>query len=144
MNKVLLVILFVISFSVLLSSQDAFGVPSIIDPDFKVETVVSGLSTPTTMGFVGPDDILVLQKNDGKVRRFLNGVLQATPVLDVNVATSGERGLLGIAIVQSADDTFVYLYFTKSDSDWGESLGNHIYQLQWDGKNLINPKLMEK
>jgi len=60
-------------------------IPAVIDSNFKVETVVSGLSLPTTMAFLGPDDILVLQKNDGKVMRILSGILQAEPVLDVSV-----------------------------------------------------------
>ncbi len=132
MNKVLLAVLFAASFSVLLSSQNVFGVPSVIDSNFKVETVASGLSTPTTMAFLGPDDILVLQKNDGKVMRVLNGVLQATPVLDVPVANNSERGLLGIVIVQSAPSTFVYLYFTEALNDGGTAIANRVYRYTWN------------
>ncbi len=133
MNKILLVILFTISFSVLLSSShEVFGVPSVIDPDFKVETVVTGLSTPTTMGFVGPDDILVLQKNDGKVMRVLNGVLQATPVLDLPVANNFENGLLGIVIVQSPPFTYVYLYYTEASSDGSTAIANHVDRYEWN------------
>ncbi len=132
MNKVLFAVLFAASFSVLLSSQNVFGVPSVIDSNFKVETVASGLSTPTTMAFLGPDDILVLQKNDGKVMRVLNGVLQATPVLDVPVANNSERGLLGIVIVQSDPSTFVYLYFTEALNDGGTAIANRVYRYTWN------------
>ena len=62
------------------------------------------------MAFIGPDDILVLQKNDGKVRRVTGGVLQSGQVLDVAVDASSERGLLGIALHPDFPSTpLVYL-----------------------------------
>jgi hypothetical protein len=42
------------------------------DPALQVREVVAGLSLPTTMAFIGPRDLLVLQKNDGRVRRVLD------------------------------------------------------------------------
>ena len=39
-------------------------IPSIINyPTLKVEEVVRGLDLPTTMAFLGPNDILVLEKD---------------------------------------------------------------------------------
>jgi hypothetical protein len=51
------------------------------DSTLMVTEVVAGLNAPTAMAFIGPDDILVPQKNDGQVRRVIGGVLQPTPVL---------------------------------------------------------------
>ncbi len=48
------------------------------------------------MAFLNGTDILVLEK-DGNVRRVVNGILQEKPVLQVQVQTESERGLLGIA-----------------------------------------------
>ncbi|HSD05517.1 MAG TPA: hypothetical protein VLB45_07210, partial [Nitrosopumilaceae archaeon] len=45
----------------------AYGDPLLKDQDLVIEKFVSGLSLPTTMSFVG-DDLLVLEKNTGKVR----------------------------------------------------------------------------
>jgi len=146
LNKVLFTILFALSISVFVGSQEVFGgVPSVIDPNFSVETVVSGLSIPTTMAFLGPDDILVLQKDDGKVMRVLSGVLQAEPVLDVPVANFKSRGLLGIVIVQSSPDPLVYLFFTESSVDGGEPLGNRVYKYTWNSltEKLENPILVK-
>ena len=39
----------------------------------KVEEVVRGLDLPTTMAFLGPNDILVLEKDKGTVQRIING-----------------------------------------------------------------------
>ena len=52
------------------------------------------------MAFMGPNDILVLEKDTGMVKRIVNGVSLKEPMLDVNVATAYERGLLGIAITE--------------------------------------------
>jgi len=132
LNKVLFAVVFTLFFSVFFGSQDAFGEPTVIDPDFKVETIVSGLSVPITMDFLGIDDILVLQKNDGKVMHVLSGELQATPVLDVPVANNSERGLLGIVIVQSIPSPFVYLYFTEALNDGETAIANRVYRYTWN------------
>lgn len=55
----------------LMSMTPAFAdtEPTIRDPDFVLEQFVTGIpNSPTTMAFVGKD-ILVLQKDDGQVRR---------------------------------------------------------------------------
>jgi aldose sugar dehydrogenase len=58
---------------------------------------VSGFVTPSTIAFPGPDDFLVLEKNTGRVKRVLNGVVQGV-VLDLSVNNASECGLLGIAV----------------------------------------------
>ena len=84
------------------------------DPDLKIETVVGGLIYPTSMAFLGPDDILVLEKNSGTVRRIVNNTLLPEPLIDLNVTNAWERGLLGIdvantgAIVPNAHGTLDY------------------------------------
>src|SRR5918911_3874540 len=83
------------------NSSTALAAPSITkDPNLKVETLVTGLSSPTSMAFIDKNDILVLEKG-GQVRLVLNGILQGRPVLQVPVDTESERGLLGIAIMNS-------------------------------------------
>ena len=61
--------------------------------------VFKGSGYPTSMAFLGPNDILVLEKNTGMVKRIVNGVKLKKPLLDVNVANQNERGTLGIAVV---------------------------------------------
>ena len=117
------------------------------DSSLKVEQLVSGLSKPTTMAFVGPNDILVLQKNDGRVRRVIDGVLQPGHVIDVHVDNSSERGLLGIALhPQFPSVPLVYLYYTESstgaDTTAMSPLGNRVYVYTWDGASLTNPTLI--
>lgn len=116
----------------------AFSESILEDEDLVVKKFVSNLSRPTTIAFVG-NDILVLQKDDGKVRLISNGVLQEKSVLDVSVSNDSERGLLGTTTISST----VYLYFTESTTDGGQPLGNRIYKYSWDGQALVNPTLIK-
>ena len=71
-----------------LSLKDLYvnGEPKITDPNIKVEVLLKGLKFPTSMAFLGPNDLLVLEKNEGVVKRVLNGVIQNESLLDVPVA----------------------------------------------------------
>jgi aldose sugar dehydrogenase len=62
--------------------------------EFKV--LFNGPKNPTSMAFLGQNDILVLQKDKGTVKRIVNGNMLSKSLLDVNVATQGGRGMLGI------------------------------------------------
>jgi glucose/arabinose dehydrogenase len=116
----------------------------LIDPSLKVEPVFSdGLKGPTTsMAFVGPNDILVLEKNTGKVQRILNGNLQEKPLLQANVSTEVELGMLGIAISKNqAGKPFVFLYYSEANSS-GTVLGNRLYRYELVDDRLVNPLLL--
>ena len=78
--------------------------PVLNDPNLRLELVSEGLNLPSQMAFIGPNDILVLEKDTGMVKRIVNGVILEEPVLDVNVATAYERGLLGIAIGENGSE----------------------------------------
>ena len=137
----MLAILWVFSF-LLISVSNA---QTLTDPSLRVNEVLGGLSQPTAMVFIGPGDLLILQKGDGRVRRVINGVLQAGEVLDVAVDTASERGLLGVALHPNfASNFFVYLYYTQSSSasDNGSPLDNRVVRYTWNGSNLINPTLI--
>ena len=112
--------------------------PTLLDNDFKVEKFVDGLHVPTTIEFLG-DDLLVLQKNDGKVRLIRDGILQSESVLDVEVSNYGERGLLGI----TSKDSTVYLFFTEAYHDGGLALENRVYAYTWNGEKLVEPRLVK-
>jgi aldose sugar dehydrogenase len=80
--------------------KDNNVLPTVNDPNLKVEKVFEGLRFPTKMAFLGPNDILVLEKDNGTIQRIVNGKMQPEPILDVNVANKFERGMLGIAVAK--------------------------------------------
>ncbi len=109
------------------------------DPALKVESVVSGLSSPTSMTFLNDNNILVLEK-DGKVRLVSTGQLQQQPVLHVPVDVKSERGLLGIAVMNTTgNNKEVFLYYSESK---GEDIRNRVYRYDWNGQSLVNPKIL--
>jgi glucose/arabinose dehydrogenase len=134
--------------------------PSLHVSNFKTEIVFQGLSLPTNMAFLGPNDILVLEKDSGQVRRILNGATLEQPILDVSVANKGDRGMLGIAVSKNStatnSSTFVFLYFTESNGEKDgkddcfmdnckkslEPLGNRLYRYMINDNKLVNPKLL--
>jgi glucose/arabinose dehydrogenase len=81
--------------------KDNNVLPTVNDPNLKVEKVFEGLRFPTKMAFLGPNDILVLEKDNGTVQRIVNGKMLPEPLLDVNVANKYERGMLGIAVAKN-------------------------------------------
>lgn len=116
----------------------ALAAPALLDPTLSVDTVVTGLSQPTTMAFLGPADFLVLEKATGLVRRVKGGTIQTPPVLDLNVNSNSERGLLGIAISKGSPPD-VFLYLTERDGP-GDStaqvdsvpIANRVYRYTWN------------
>ena|GEM_PF-3169578 len=65
-------LLFIVA-ACLLAHSSAVGVPALRDATLAINQVAAGFTAPTTMAFIGPDDILVLQKKDGRVRRVSGG-----------------------------------------------------------------------
>src|SRR5687768_18599106 len=86
--------------------------PEMLHPRLGVRPVVSGLVTPTTMAFLGPNEFFVLEKNTGIVQHVVDGAIQGA-ALDLAVNNFSERGLLGIALDPDfASNGFVYLFWS--------------------------------
>lgn len=86
--------------------------PTLTDPNLIVRTVISGLEQPTSMAFLGANELLVLEKATGRVKHVINGAV-AQIVLDLSVNSASERGLLGIALhPQFSTNRFVYLFWS--------------------------------
>jgi aldose sugar dehydrogenase len=121
----------------------AHAAPSVVDPNLAVRTAASGLDQPISMAFIGPNDMLVLEKATGKVQRVVDGVVQST-VLDLPVNSASERGLLGIALhPQFFIGGRVYLFWSESSTgadsaDLAEVplLGNRVDRYVWNGSTL--------
>jgi aldose sugar dehydrogenase len=113
------------------------------DPNLKVELTAQGLRSPTSMAFLGPNDILVLEKESGTVQRITNGKMLPQPMLQVPVSTTSERGMLGIAIAKHNNGpTYVFLYYTKDGGGGPQSLANVLYRYELLNDQLVNPKLL--
>lgn len=129
------------------------------DSNLKIELVASGLDFPTTMAFLAPDDFLILEKNTGNVKRFVNGSFLEKPLLHIKPNIKDERGLLGIAITEKNYNNYnyvllvhnknlshnVFLYYIECKGlIKNTGCENRIYRYDLDNKKnvLINPKFL--
>ena len=155
------------AYAAYLRATPSAGGPIVKDPNLKVEKVFEGLQNPSSMAFLGPNDILVLEKNKGTVDRIVDGKMLSKPLLEVdNIGRQVEWGVLGIAVDDKKENggpTYVFLYYTSPASDSSSSssnndnndnnnadLGNdnqniqnmvnHLYRYELVDNKLINPK----
>src|SRR4051812_1359717 len=129
--------------TVLLPSQSGYAAgPTVLDPNLAVRTVTGALNQPTSLAFLGANDMLVTEKATGRVQRVTNGVIST--VLDLNVNSNSERGLLGLALHPNFPTTpYVYLYWTESTTGADTAtatavnlLGNRVDRFRWNGSTL--------
>jgi glucose/arabinose dehydrogenase len=117
--------------------------PIIKDSNLKAEIVFEGLTSPTSIAFLGPNDILVLEKDKGTVQRIVNGKILAEPLLEVDVANDDSRGMLGIAVSKEEEisSTNIFLYFTEAPLE-KFPIGNRVYKYELVNNKLVNPKVL--
>jgi aldose sugar dehydrogenase len=148
--SLLYIMIMIIPISVAITTSLAFGqetgLPQVSDPELKVELVAEGLADPTSMGFLGDGDMLVLEKA-GVVQRIGNDGLLDEQILNVDVDDGDERGLLGIEVVRNGNGKPPYVFLTYSekfvnDSSGEEEVRNRLYRYDFQNNALINPKLL--
>ncbi len=82
--------------------------------NFSRVSVTAGLTGPTSFAHLPDGRILICQQN-GQLRVFKNNALLTTPAVSLSVNTSGERGLIGIAVDPAfSTNSYIYLYYTAS------------------------------
>jgi len=132
--------------------------PTVIDPSLKFETVFKGINGSTNMAFLG-QDILVLEKGSGQVKRIVNGQMLEEPLIDVN--SYHQDGLIGIDTARSQNgSTYVFLFFNEAPSKYGTDVddqkeaeqvnitlgydreGDRLYRYELVDNKLVHPKLL--
>src|SRR5436309_3178165 len=121
--------------------------PTMLHPLLGVRPVAAGLVAPTSIAFLGANDLLVLEKATGRVLRVKSGVTSGV-ALDLAVNSASERGLLGIALHPDFPTRpFVYLYWTERSTGADSSaladvplLGNRVDRFTWNGSTLTFDK----
>lgn len=110
--------------------EEGFGSPGRVN--VRVQEVVTGLEVPWAIAFLPNQDMLVTER-PGRVRLVRSGKLISQPVATINVTSSGEGGLLGIATHPNfAENRFFYVYYT---TDRNGSQVNRVerWRLSQDG-----------
>ncbi|UCH47213.1 MAG: PQQ-dependent sugar dehydrogenase [Betaproteobacteria bacterium] len=77
---------------------------------------ITGLSLATAFAQT-PDGRLLVAEQDGALRIVKNSALLPTPILNVTVDSTGERGLLGVAVHPDfVSNGYVYVYYTSTET----------------------------
>lgn len=89
------------------------AIAATLPPGFS-EIFIGGLANPTAMA-IAPDGRVFVTLQNGTLRVVKNNVLLPAPFLSLTVNSSGERGLLGVALDPAFDSNhFVYVYYTTN------------------------------
>ena len=117
------------------------------DTRIKIEPIYDGLERPTAIAFLGPDDMLVLQKTNNTIMRIVNGQMLDEPVLDLGNSTKIIGCMCGIEISRNDTGTsyaFVYYYIAEVIEENGTTkLVNSLYRYDIDNNGkFTNPKLL--
>jgi aldose sugar dehydrogenase len=116
------------------------------DTRIKIETIYDGLKFPTAIAFLGPDDMLVLQRSDDTIMRIANGQMLDEPVLDLGNTTKVRGCMCGIAILHNDNGTsYAFLYYSHgevTEDDGKTKLVDHLYRYDVTNGKLTNPKLL--
>ena len=100
---------------ILLSGFD-FSRAQTYPANFGQVLVSNGIANPTAMAFASDGRIFVSQQA-GALRVIKNNSLLPTPFISLTVSSTGERGLLGIALDPDFEtNNFIYLYYTVPGS----------------------------
>jgi len=129
----------------------SYSQPQVADPDLVIETIYNASAARiVTFEFLHPDnprEILIAERETGRVRLVRDGAVQAT-LLDLAINYSGEQGLLGLALDPDfARNGYVYLYYsassTSSDTNsMDQWAGNRVVRYRYDGTALVDPLVL--
>lgn len=97
------------------------------------EIFVRGLNTPWAIDFA-PDGRIFVSERPGRVRIIERGQLRREPWITIDVAASGESGLMGLTIdPQFSQNRFVYVAYSYRSGAF--STRNRLVRLREEPKN---------
>src|SRR5687767_15125744 len=116
-----------------------------LPPGASVQTFTPNLGNAIAMAFDPSDPSrLFYTVKQGTVRLIINGVLQGTTVISFAANSSGERGLLGIAMDPQfgISNRYIYVYYTSNDQGQcaGGFIENKVVRFEENGGVGTNPQ----
>ena len=116
------------------------------DTRVKIEPVYHGLRFPTAIAFLGPNDMLVLQKDNSSIMRIVNGQILDEPVLDLG-NTSKFYCVCDMAILHNKNNgtSHAFVYYIKAEVPGDgktKPVNNSVYRYDITNGKFTNPKLV--
>jgi glucose/arabinose dehydrogenase len=101
--------------------------------DFSIDVLIKGLDTPWAIDFA-PNGRIFITERRGRIRVLERGHLRPDPWMTLDVAASGEAGLLGLALdPRFAQNGFVYVATTYRNASG--KMQNRLVRLREDAKS---------
>jgi len=89
-----------------------------LPPGFSQVLITNAVTSPSAICFTPNDGRIFVAEKTGSLRVIKNGVLLPKPFVTLSVSTSGERGLVGVALHPNfSTNKYVYLYYTLASGD---------------------------
>jgi glucose/arabinose dehydrogenase len=113
-------------------------------PEFSIDVLIKGLDTPWAIDFA-PDGRIFITERGGRIRVLERGHLRPDPWMTLDVAASGEAGLLGLALDPRFAQNF-FLYVTYTYRNVSGKMQNRLVRLREDaksGKGLLDKVLID-
>jgi glucose/arabinose dehydrogenase len=121
--------------------SDVDGNISIKDSNLHARIIAEDLDFPTSLAFLGPSDILVLERMTGTVKRILDGKLLEKPLL--NLSDYKIRSCMcGIAVAKEGSATYVFLHIAELE-DNNNNTSDRLYRYELVNDTVLaNPKVL--
>jgi glucose/arabinose dehydrogenase len=113
----------------------------------KIEPVYEGLNFPTAVGFLGPNDMVVLERFNNAIMRIVNGQMLDEPVLDLGNNTKIGSCACDIAILHNDNNgtSHAFVYYAElnvTEDDGKTKLVDILYRYDMINGKFINPKII--
>ncbi len=107
--------------------------------DLEVEDWVEGLRAPWSLVFL-PDGRALVSERPGRIRLIRNGSLREEPYLQLDVAATGEGGLMGLAVHPGFPaEPYIYAMYTYRE---GGALYNRVQRFRDRGSRAEEDKII--
>ena len=116
------------------------------DTRIKIEPIYDGLNFPTDIAFLGPNDMLILQRLNNTIMRIANSQMLDEPVLDLGNNVKIRGCMCDLEILHNSNGTtYAFLYIIKAEvteDDGTTKVANSLYRYDVTDGKFTNPKLI--
>ncbi len=107
----------------------------------QISIIAQDLEVPWGIVFLPDDSSILLTEKPGRVRLVSDGNLEPEPIAVFDVETTGEGGLLGIALHPDfANNNHVYLYYTYRGNN--SQILNRVVRMTYQNNQLQNEQII--
>ena len=110
--------------------------------NLHVREIASDLEFPVALGFLGPKDVIVLERMSGLVKRVVDGKILEEPLLNISDYKFGSC-MCGVDVVRNGDKTYVFIYMAELQAQNGK-ISERLYRYEFDNStnSLVNSKVL--